>query len=320
MTLSPTSKLNVFLCHASEDKATVRQLYFRLKNDFFSPWLDEEDILPGQNWDLSITEAVQKADVVLVCLSHKSVNKAGYIQKEIRYVLDRADEQPERAIFVIPVKLEECDVPVRLRQWQWVNYFGPDGYERLLNALGRRCLDLGMDTPSLEKAPISNISNILNTLRNGLAANKILTWSEFTWLSDFRNDLLPLLVEQELAFALRCALQHGKNLPFWCRANRDNPYAIESVAAPLIENFGRRPLLRAGFALEQLNNTLGKETIAMLSPHADRLKDIGNDVPLRVIKAAEERKTLHLWKDELLTDTTYGPVIKQLLHEVSEEI
>ena len=41
----------IFLCHASEDKAQVREVYHRLRAiDRFEPWLDKEELLPGQDW------------------------------------------------------------------------------------------------------------------------------------------------------------------------------------------------------------------------------------------------------------------------------
>jgi hypothetical protein len=61
--------------------------------------------------------------------------QTGYLQKEIKQVLDIADQQPEGAIFLIPVRLEECDVPDRFRQWQRVDLFGRDGFERIMKAL-----------------------------------------------------------------------------------------------------------------------------------------------------------------------------------------
>jgi len=130
--------LRVFLCHASEDKARVRELSRRLRADEYSPWLDEEQILPGQDWDLEIRKAVRSSHVVVVCLSARSIDKAGYVQKEIRFALDVADEQPEGRIFVIPLKLEPCDVPSRLQRWHWVTLDEPSGYKRLLLALEER--------------------------------------------------------------------------------------------------------------------------------------------------------------------------------------
>jgi hypothetical protein len=124
--------LRVFLCHSSTDKPAVRKLYQLLKADGFEPWFDEENLLPGQKWQRQIPKAVRESDVVIVCLSCGSVNRDGYIQKEIKFALDVADEKPEDAIFIIPLRLEECEVPERLNQWHWVNLFDPNGYKRLL--------------------------------------------------------------------------------------------------------------------------------------------------------------------------------------------
>jgi formylglycine-generating enzyme required for sulfatase activity len=137
-------QLKVFLCHASGDKPTVRDLYHRLRAAGFDPWLDEEKLLPGQNWQLEIPQAVRSSDAVVICLSRRAVTKAGFVQKEIRYALDVADEQPEGAIFLIPLRLEECEVPQRLRRWQWVDFFEEKGYERLMRALRARAKSLGL--------------------------------------------------------------------------------------------------------------------------------------------------------------------------------
>jgi hypothetical protein len=127
--------MQVFLCHSSGDKAAVRELWRRLRSDGHSPWLDEQELLPGQDWQLEIRKAVRTSKIVLVCLSKDSINKSGYVQKELRFALDVADEQPEGTIFLIPVRLEECEVPERLARWQWVDIFQPDGYEKLLRTL-----------------------------------------------------------------------------------------------------------------------------------------------------------------------------------------
>ena len=133
--MSPTSKLPVFLCHASDDKQRVRELYQRLRADGFAPWLDEENLIPGQNWEQEIRKAVNNAGAVLVCLSQQSITKTGFVQKEIRIALDAAEERPEDTIYIIPARLEECAVPDRLRTWQWVDLFADRGYEQLLRSL-----------------------------------------------------------------------------------------------------------------------------------------------------------------------------------------
>jgi len=141
----PTEKrlLKVFLCHASQDKPTVRELYQRLlAKGWIDPWLDEEKLLPGQEWELEIEKSVEAADVVIACLSRKAVEKEGYYQKEIKKVLDVADQKPEGTIFIIPLRLDDCQIPRRLTKWQYEDYF-PVGqreqaYERLLQSLSTR--------------------------------------------------------------------------------------------------------------------------------------------------------------------------------------
>ena len=139
---SPSDPLRVFLCHSSSDKPKVRQLYRRLVTDHFQPWLDEEDLLPGQDWHEEIRKAVRASNIVIVCLSKGSVAKAGFLNKELQYALDIAEQQPEGAIFVIPLRLEQCDVPERLAKWQWVNFFEDTGYEKLNRALNLRASSL----------------------------------------------------------------------------------------------------------------------------------------------------------------------------------
>src|SRR5271157_5038493 len=131
----PNRQLRVFLCHSSGDKPAVRDLYRRLQADGFAPWLDEEELLPGQDWQQEIPAAVRACDVVIVCLSRKSVSKEGFLQREIREALYVAEEKPEGTIFIIPVKLEEVEVPQRLSLWQWANLFQEGGYQRLVGAL-----------------------------------------------------------------------------------------------------------------------------------------------------------------------------------------
>lgn len=134
--------LQVFLCHASNDKPAVRGLYDALKSEnWIDPWLDKMKILPGQNWRIVIEEAVEKSDVVIICLSRHSIGKEGFVQCEIRYAYDLALENPDGMIFLIPLRLEECEVPRGLRSFQWVDYFGNDKenqYQNLIESLELR--------------------------------------------------------------------------------------------------------------------------------------------------------------------------------------
>jgi formylglycine-generating enzyme required for sulfatase activity len=130
-------KLRIFLCHASQDKPAVRELYARLNSEaWIDPWLDEENLLPGQDFDLEIYKATRDADAIIICLSKVSVAKEGYVNKEIRRALEIAQEKPEGAIYVIPLRLDDCTPSFeQLKKLQWADYFTPNAHERLLKAL-----------------------------------------------------------------------------------------------------------------------------------------------------------------------------------------
>jgi hypothetical protein len=134
--------LKVFLCHSSADKPEVKKLYKALKDDGFDPWFDAVNLLPGEDWEAEITSSVKASHVVIVCLSHTAVTKAGFAQKEIKMALDVADLQPEGTIFMIPARLEDCTVPNRLSKWHWVNLYEDGGYQKLVHALNKRAKDI----------------------------------------------------------------------------------------------------------------------------------------------------------------------------------
>jgi formylglycine-generating enzyme required for sulfatase activity len=143
--------LRVFLCHSSKDKAAVRELYQKLcAETWIDPWLDEEKLLPGQDWHEEIEKAVEATDVVIVLLSNQSVSQEGYVQRELKLALDVADEKPENTIFIIPLRLDDCPAPRRLRGWHYVDYF-PESrknwvMERLLASLKVRAEALDTKT------------------------------------------------------------------------------------------------------------------------------------------------------------------------------
>lgn len=125
----------IFLCHASSNKDVIRKIYRWLKSNDFDPWLDEEDLLAGQEWELEIKKAVRSSNVILVCLSKDSVSKVGYVQKEIKIALDFADYQPEGNIYIIPTKIEECILPECLKKYHYINLFEENGYNKLQKSL-----------------------------------------------------------------------------------------------------------------------------------------------------------------------------------------
>jgi hypothetical protein len=61
--------LRVFLCHSSNDKPAVRELYQKLRAEaWIEPWLDEEELYPGQDWNMEIQKAIKETDAIMTPL------------------------------------------------------------------------------------------------------------------------------------------------------------------------------------------------------------------------------------------------------------
>ncbi len=122
----PSNRIRVFLAYAQEDRRMVQMLYDELQNAGFEPWMDTAKLLPGQNWPRAIQQAIEVADFVLVNFSHRSVEKRGHFQAELRYALDLAKCVPLDDIFLVPVRLSDCEVPREIAErTQYVDLF-PD--------------------------------------------------------------------------------------------------------------------------------------------------------------------------------------------------
>jgi len=152
---SPSNQLIPFICYSKENTTAVRAFFTRLKQEeWIDPWFDEEDILPGEKWQDAVIKAVRASHAVIVFLSTLALKQQGFFHKELNIALDTANEKPEGTIFIIPVRLENCEVPERLSQYQYVDFFGSTEqeqrvYESLLASLKTIARKLDINTEQL---------------------------------------------------------------------------------------------------------------------------------------------------------------------------
>jgi len=154
--MSMKTKSQIFLSYASEDREKVNILYQKLNEAGFKPWMDINDLLPGQEWRMSIQKAIQESDFILACLSRNSVDRTGFIHVELNYALDIWQEKLDNDIFLIPARLENCAVPRILADFQYVDLFEKDGWAKLIAALR-----IGMERQKSLNAPIIQEEKIL---------------------------------------------------------------------------------------------------------------------------------------------------------------
>jgi hypothetical protein len=128
----------VFISYTRKDIESARRLYRDLRNAGLTPWLDEESLLPGQNWKSAIKKVIRDSRHFIALLSSSSVEKRGYVQKELKDALDVLDEFPRTSIYVIPARLDNCKVDdEKLADLHYVDLF-PDwdkGVEKIIKAV-----------------------------------------------------------------------------------------------------------------------------------------------------------------------------------------
>jgi len=112
----------VFLSYAREDLKIAKKIYNDLARKGINVWLDENALIPGQNWHYEITQAIKGSNYFLALLSSNSVSKVGYVQKELKMALDILDNYPQDKIFIIPVRVDDCEpVDEKLGALHWAD-------------------------------------------------------------------------------------------------------------------------------------------------------------------------------------------------------
>ena len=115
-----SASFDVFLCHNSSEKRTVRRLGEMLKADGLTVWLDEWEIIPGRPWREALEEILSTAESAAVL-----VGKDGIGPWQDREISGCLSEFIDRGLPVIPVLLpgapKEPGLPKFLQQLMWVD-------------------------------------------------------------------------------------------------------------------------------------------------------------------------------------------------------
>ncbi len=142
-----TGRPKVLISYAHADAPIVRNIYARLESEGVQPWMDEKDILAGEDWLEAIRRAIRAADFYLLCLSPNSISRRGVLQREVRTALDVEQEKLRDDIYVIPAWIQGGEpfpkgtmneLPEALTRKQWVNLGSPAGWQNLTRAMNRQ--------------------------------------------------------------------------------------------------------------------------------------------------------------------------------------
>lgn len=144
------SQQHIFINYARADSTFVDSLYDLLVSEGFRPWMDRRDILAGEDWKLAIDSAVENASVFLAVISESSVEREGYLQVEIKNALEKKLGQIPGKIFIIPLRIQPCDLPwyVKRENLQALDWDNGTNKDKLLEAICFSYQQQGINLPA----------------------------------------------------------------------------------------------------------------------------------------------------------------------------
>jgi TIR domain len=140
----------VFLSHASEDKDRFVVNFARqLRENGVDVWLDQWEMKPGDSLvDKIFEEGLKNARAVIIVLSGVSVQKP-WVREELNAsVVNRIS----RGIKLIPVVIDECEVPESLRSTVWQKVDNLEDYSQSFQRILSAIFDIN-DKPTIGKPP-----------------------------------------------------------------------------------------------------------------------------------------------------------------------
>ena len=102
----------IFLSHSSKDKDFVRRLANDLQSSNVPVWFDEWELQVGDSLNHKIQEGINESGWLAIVISNNSINSK-WVEKELNAAL--TTELEKRQVFVLPIVIEDCEIPLFLR-------------------------------------------------------------------------------------------------------------------------------------------------------------------------------------------------------------
>jgi len=195
--------LRVFISYAREDTEAANRLYNDLKLSGFDPWLDTQSLLGGDNWKISIKEAIRNSRYFIPLLSSNSVEKVGYVQRELKEALEVLLEFPQSKRFVIPARLDESKVnDEKLGEIHIVDLF-PDwkeGVQKILKSMGVEDSKLRKSNQQTSVYQFDEWNELLRYMYEKKCTPLIGPEAHIRWIPSNRNIAIKWAEEHEYPF------------------------------------------------------------------------------------------------------------------------
>jgi hypothetical protein len=106
--------MTTFISYSRDNSDFAVRLARDLRAAGFDIWLDQLDIRTGARWDDEVEKALVNSTTFLIVLTPESIQSQN-VKDEIGYAIDGGKH-------ILPIILKPCNVPFRLRRFQYVDF------------------------------------------------------------------------------------------------------------------------------------------------------------------------------------------------------
>ena len=214
----------VFISYSHQDKNFVDKLAHNLIENNVHIWLDRWELHIGDSLITKVQDAIQGASALLVILSKRSVN-SDWCKKELNAGLIR--ELEEKKVIVLPVIIDNCDVPLFLKEKYYADF--RENYDAGFNSI------------------LEGIAKVTSLVRARYEDLEYFTDWSIDWGKRDKNIIINITV-----------VEHSKTIPysvltqFLIIANEQMTKRYNEIKSKGYEWFGRNVILE--FLLEYSEN------------------------------------------------------------------
>ncbi len=126
-------ELRISLISGWSDNTRLRNLSRIFSQEGFDELIDRQTLYSEGNWLRKISEICDDTDVIIICLTSQSdLTTQQLLGEEIARLATKYDKKR-----IIPVRLDDCVIPLSLKRWLGEDLFEQDGYSRFVQELVR---------------------------------------------------------------------------------------------------------------------------------------------------------------------------------------
>jgi len=116
-------RLKVFISYSRKDEDFAQDLLAGLQAAGFEPYLDKHDIAAGEDWEARLGRLIETADTVVFVISPDAV-----ASERCAWEVERSVNLKKRLLPIVSRRVEEAQVPPRLKQLNYIYFDRPHSF------------------------------------------------------------------------------------------------------------------------------------------------------------------------------------------------